>query len=130
MCIRDRYLLAVDRNNERVAGLYDALHPAVLHAILSVVNVASRHDEPVSVCGELAGDPLGALCLMGMGLHSLSMSAGSLLKVKKVIRHFTSEQSQDVVSAVLTLEDGAAVRAKLTEEFEKAGLGSLVRAGK
>lgn len=125
-----QYLLAVDRNNERVANLYNSLHPAVLHAILSVVNVASRHDKPVSVCGELAGDPLGALCLMGMGIQSLSMSAGSLPKVKKIIRSFSSEESQDIVSAVLPLEDGDAVRNRLVEELEKVGLGGLIRAGR
>ncbi len=125
-----QYLLAVDRNNERVAHLYDSLHPAVLHAILTVLNVAIRHNKPVSVCGELAGDPLGALCLMGMGVQSLSMSAGSLPKVKKVIRSFTSEESQDIVSAVLPLDDGVAVREKLVDEIEKAGLGGLIRAGR
>lgn len=124
-----QYLLAVDRNNERVANLYNSLHPAVLHAILSVVDAANRHNKPVSVCGELAGDPLGALCLMGMGVHSLSMSAGSLPKVKKVIRSFSSEESMDIVSAVLPLDDGDAVRTRLLEELEKAGLGGLVRAG-
>ncbi|PIE36736.1 MAG: phosphoenolpyruvate--protein phosphotransferase [Gammaproteobacteria bacterium] len=125
-----QYLLAVDRNNERVASLYNALHPAVLHAILAVVESAKRHAKPVSVCGELAGDPLGALCLMGMGVHSLSMSAGSLLRVKKIIRSFSSEQSQDIVSSVLALEDGNAVRDRLREELEKAGLGGLIRPGK
>ncbi|MGM0564091.1 MAG: phosphoenolpyruvate--protein phosphotransferase [Pseudomonadota bacterium] len=124
-----QYLLAVDRNNERVAKLYDSLHPSVLHAILHIADAAQRHDKPVSVCGELAGDPLGALCLMGMGVHSLSMSAGSLLRVKKVIRSFSSEQSQDIVSAALTLEDGGAVRARLTQELEAANLGGLIRAG-
>jgi phosphotransferase system enzyme I (PtsP) len=125
-----QYLLAVDRNNERVAHLYDSLHPAVLHAILTVLNVAIRHNKPVSVCGELAGDPLGALCLMGMGVQSLSMSAGSLPKVKKVIRSFSSEESQDIVSAVLPLNDGSEVRERLIAEIEKAGLGGLIRAGR
>ncbi|EDY86217.1 phosphoenolpyruvate-protein phosphotransferase [gamma proteobacterium HTCC5015] len=124
-----QYLLAVDRNNDRVAKLYDSLHPSVLHAILHIADAAQRHNKPVSVCGELAGDPLGALCLMGMGVHSLSMNAGSLSKVKKVIRSFSAEDSQDIVSGCLTLEDGAAVRQRLQEELEAAHLGGLIRPG-
>lgn len=73
-----QYLLAVDRNNARVAGLYDSLHPAVLHAAMQVIEGAHRQNKPVSVCGEMASDPAAALLLVGMGIDSLSMSASSL----------------------------------------------------
>ncbi len=125
-----QYLLAVDRNNERVGKLYDALHPSVLSAILHVIQGAHIHNKPVSICGELAGNPLGALVLMGMGMQSLSMSAGSILRVKKVIRNFTREQAIDVMSRALTMEDGSMVREMVIEELDKAGLGGLIRAGK
>ncbi len=124
-----QYLLAVDRNNERVGKLYDSLHPSVLSAILHVIQAAHIHSKPVSICGELAGNPLGALLLLGMGMQSLSMSVGSILRVKKVIRSFTREQATDIMSRALTMEDGQMVRAMLIQELDKAGLGALIRAG-
>jgi phosphotransferase system enzyme I (PtsP) len=125
-----QYLLAVDRNNERVAQMYDNLHPAVLRALVGIERGASRHGKPVSICGEFAGDPLGALLLMGMGIDSLSMSAGSLLRIKWVIRSFSYEHAQHVVERVLEMEDGRSVRQTLVDELEHAGIGGLIRAGK
>lgn len=125
-----QYLLAVDRNNERVAKMYDSLHPAVLHALVQIKRGAARHGKPVSVCGEFAGDPLGAVLLLGMGIDSLSMSAGSLLRIKWVVRTFSQEHAREVLERALEMEDGRSVRAMMIEELEKAGLGGLIRAGK
>lgn len=125
-----QYLLAVDRNNERVGKLYDTFQPSVLSAILAVIQGAHIHNKPVSICGELAGNPMGALILLGMGMESLSMSAGSILRVKKVIRSFTREKAIDIMSRALTMEDGAQVREMLVQEMEDAGLGGLIRAGR
>ena len=69
-----QYLLAADRNNPRVAHLYEALHPAVLSAIAEVVNVARAAGKEVCICGEMASDPLATLLLIGMGLDQLSLS--------------------------------------------------------
>jgi phosphotransferase system enzyme I (PtsP) len=69
-----QYMLAVDRNNAQVVTPYDSLHPAVLDAIHHVIKAAHRRDKPVSVCGEMAGDPAGVLLLLGMGVDALSMS--------------------------------------------------------
>ncbi len=77
-----QYMLAVDRNNKQVASLYDCLHPSVLNAIQHVVKVAKKHNKPLGVCGEMAGDPASALMLIGMGVTNLSMSVGSLLRMK------------------------------------------------
>jgi phosphotransferase system enzyme I (PtsP) len=79
-----QYLLAVDRNNPHVAKLYDEFHPAVLRALVQIQAGARVHGKEVSICGEMAGDPLAAPLLLGMGVHSLSMGAGSLLRVKRV----------------------------------------------
>ncbi|MBA3581705.1 MAG: phosphoenolpyruvate--protein phosphotransferase [Gammaproteobacteria bacterium] len=125
-----QYLLAVDRNNERVGKLYDALHPAVLHAISQVIKSAEQHNKPVSICGELAGDPLGALLLLGMGMKSFSMSAGSLLRVKKIIRTFSYAQAVEITARAVLMEDAQSVRALLINELDHAGLGGLIRAGK
>jgi len=125
-----QYLLAVDRNNAQVAELFDALHPAVLRAIRQVVEQAHQADRPVSVCGEMAGDPAAALLLLGMGVDSLSMSAASLLRVKWAIRSFTRKKMVELVDEAWLLEDGAAVRALAHAALEEAGLGGLVRAGR
>jgi phosphotransferase system enzyme I (PtsP) len=125
-----QYLLAVDRNNSQVAELYDALHPAVLRAILQVIEGAQRAERPVSVCGEMAGDPAAALLLLGMGIDSLSMSAASLLRVKWTLRSFSRADAQGLLAQALELEDGAAVRALLHRALERAGLGGLTRAGR
>ena len=125
-----QYLLAVDRNNSQVAGLYDSLHPAVLRAINQAINSAHAVGKPVSVCGEMAGDPLAALLLLAMGVDSLSMSAASLLRVKWVIRTFEHTTARKILNEVLALEDVHAVRALMHKYFEEAGLGGLVRAGR
>lgn len=124
-----QYLLAVDRNNARVASLYDSLHPAVIRAILQVVESARVHNTPVSVCGEMAGDPVAALLLLAMGIDSLSMSVSSLPRVKWVIRNITRERARQILSEILILEDSAGIRKHLNETFEEAGMGGLVRAG-
>lgn len=124
-----QYILAVDRNNARVASLYDSLHPAVIRAILQVVESARVHDIPVSVCGEMAGDPIAALLLLAMGIDSLSMSVSSLPRVKWVIRNTTRERARQILSEVLLIEDAAGIRKYLNEKFEAAGMGGLVRAG-
>ncbi|MDH5369703.1 MAG: phosphoenolpyruvate--protein phosphotransferase [Gammaproteobacteria bacterium] len=124
-----QYILAVDRNNPRVASLYDSLHPAVIRAILQVVESARVHNVPVSVCGEMAGDPIAALLLLAMGIDSLSMSVSSLPRVKWVIRNITRERARQILSEVLLIEDAAGIRKYLNETFESAGMGGLVRAG-
>ncbi len=125
-----QYLLAVDRNNARVADLYDELHPAVLNAIRQAVEAARRHDKPISVCGAMAGDPAAAILLLGMGISGLSMSVSSLLKVKWVIRSFTCDHAGDLLSRACAMDDPRAIRAMVNEALEDAGLGGLVRAGK
>jgi len=125
-----QYLLAIDRNNERVASRYDALHPAVLAAIRDVCEAGARQDCEVAVCGELSGDPLGAILLLGMGIHSLSMSAGSLPRIKWVIRSFSHADASALVEQAMRCERPAEVRALLNLALEDRGLGSLIRAGR
>ena len=125
-----QYLLAVDRNNSRVAALYDALHPAVLRAIHQVVIAGHRQGKPVGVCGEMAGDPAAAIVLLGMGVDSLSMSVASLSRVKWAIRNIRRDEAETVLAEVLDMEDTEAVRDRLEQVLDDAGLGGLVRAGK
>ena len=125
-----QYLLAVDRNNKQVAKLYSCLHPSVLNAIQQIVISAHKNNKPVSVCGEMAGIPASALALVGMGVDSLSMSSGSLLKVKRVIRSFTQDQAEKLVSEALSMENVLSIQLLFDSTLNKKGLGGLVRAGK
>ena len=77
-----QYLLAVDRNNPRVANVYSHLHPAILRALTRLVEDCHRNNKPISICGEMAGDPLSAV-LMAMGFNTPSMSSSNILRVRK-----------------------------------------------
>ena len=122
-----QYMLAVDRNNPRVADLYGALHPAVLRALLQVAEGARAEGKPVSICGELAGDPKAALLLTAMGYDSLSMSATSLLKVKSVIRGSSLAEAKALLDQVMTLPDADSVNRCLDKAFRKAGLLRMLK---
>ncbi len=125
-----QYLLAVDRNNPRVADLYDALHPSVLHAVKAVIDGAKRQKTPVSICGEMAGDPMAALLMLGLGVDSLSMASSSLPRIKWVIRSFSRRRARSLLKKALEADNPQIVRRELRRALEKAGLGGLVRAGK
>ena len=81
-----QYTLAIDRVDDEVNYLYDPLHPSVLYLIQRVIDAGLRHDTPVSMCGEMAGDPRYIPLLLGMGLRVFSMQPGSLLEAKRTIR--------------------------------------------
>jgi phosphotransferase system enzyme I (PtsP) len=125
-----QYLLAVDRNNTRVAGLYDDLHPTVLRALEQVVRGARLFNRPVGICGELAGNPMATALLMGLGVDSLSMSAGSLMKVKWVVRSFSVSRARQLLHAALRMEDPAQVRGFVERALDERGLGGLFRPGR
>lgn len=125
-----QYILAIDRNNERVAARYDALHPAVLRAIVDVVDAAHILGREITVCGELAGDPMGAVLLLGMGIDILSMSAGSLPRIKWVIRSFTHSDARKLLNDALSCHRPGDIRQMLYHALTERGLGGLVRAGR
>jgi phosphotransferase system enzyme I (PtsP) len=125
-----QYLLAVDRGNDRVAKLYDCLHPAVMHTIRQVIERVHLAERPIGVCGEMAGDPAGALLLMAMGVDSLSMSLGNLLKVKWIIRTIAYGYARELLAEVLAMDNTQPVRKRLNRVLEEHGLGGLVRAGR
>jgi phosphotransferase system enzyme I (PtsP) len=125
-----QYILAVDRSNARVAKLYDSLHPAILQAVRHTVAGAHAAGKPVSVCGEMAGDPAAVMLLAGMGVDSLSMSLGNLFKVKWVIRTISFGKTQKLLKQALAMEEASSVREMLNVVLEEYGLGGLVRAGK
>lgn len=122
-----QYILAVDRNNRRVANLYHAFHPAVLRALQTVVTEVKAEGKPVSICGELAGDPRGAILLMAMGYDTLSMSASSLLRVKWVLRKIGLARAKEILQQVWTMDNAQVIRSHMDLMMERAGLGSFIR---
>ena len=117
-----QYLLAVDRNNARVAALYHPFHPAVLQALVRVVEAGHEVGRPVGICGELAGDPGAALLLVAMGYDTLSMNATSLARVKATLRRFSLADAEELLATVLRLDDARRVRATVEERLRAGGV--------
>lgn len=122
-----QYLLAVDRNNARVADLYHSLHPAVLRALRHIVKESHSQGVPVGICGELAGDPAAAMLLVAMGYDILSMNATNLLKVKSVIRSITLEKAAKILEDVIDLPDAESINRVIEKSFQESGLTRLLR---
>ncbi len=98
-----QYSLAVDRINEKIAHLYQPLHPGVLRMIHHVVQVGRTHALPVDVCGEMASDPLCCLVLLGLGVERFSMSPGAIPRVKAIVRSIRMEQLRSFGERVLDI---------------------------
>ena len=123
-----QYLLAVDRNNARVAELYHSFHPAVLRALQQVAEAAHAESRQVSICGELAGDPSATVLLLGMGYHALSMNATSLGMVKKTVRSICLSEAETVLEQVMGLDSAQEVHQFLEGFMLDKGLGGFVHA--
>ncbi|MCD6232634.1 phosphoenolpyruvate--protein phosphotransferase [Candidatus Aerophobetes bacterium] len=105
-----QYSLAVDRVNEKVAYLYQPLHPTVLRLIDSVIKSAHREGIWVGACGEMASDPLSALVLLGLGVDELSVAPTSLLEIKKIIRGVKWEETQEISAELLKMRTSSQTR--------------------
>ncbi len=104
-----QYTLAVDRGNERVAYLYDPFHPAVLRLVrMTIVNAHTR-GIPVGMCGEMAGDPLATVVLLGLGLDSFSMGPLGIPPIKRIVRSVGAMEAESFVRTLLALPSGAEV---------------------
>jgi phosphoenolpyruvate-protein phosphotransferase (PTS system enzyme I) len=114
-----QYTLAVDRTNEKVAGLFCPGHPAVLGLIRDVIRKGSRSNIAVSMCGEMAGEPLYTLLLLGLGLTTFSMNGPYIPEVKKFIRSTTREHARQVARRVMTFDSERQVVHYLREETRK-----------
>lgn len=112
-----QYLLAVDRNNRKVASLYEPLHPAVLRAVADVVRVADAAGKPISLCGEMAADPVSTLILIGLGLRDLSMSAFFIPVIKRLIRSVDLSAAERVAREALALDTVKDVKRHVFEEM-------------
>jgi phosphotransferase system enzyme I (PtsI) len=100
-----QYTLAIDRGNERVAYLYAAHNPAVLRLIQMIVRAGIAADTPVSICGEMAGEPIYCQLLLGMGLRTLSMAPQDIPEVKKIVRTTTIKKCESIARAVRRFDE-------------------------
>ncbi|WP_217533840.1 phosphoenolpyruvate--protein phosphotransferase [Vibrio cholerae] len=125
-----QYLLAVDRNNARVADVYESMHPAVVMALKQIQQICTTHQIPVCVCGELAGDPIGALLLIGLGYTTLSMNTSNVAKVKYLVRHSELAELTELAEQALSQPYGREIYNMMLAYIEKHGFAGFVRAGK
>lgn len=121
-----QYTLAVDRMNQNVSYLYDPLHPAILRLVQNVIT--QSHNKPgkfTGMCGEMAGDPVAALILLGLGLDEFSMSASSIPQVKKIIRSVSFEQAKAVADKAMTMQTGGEIRQYVQDKLKELGIQTM-----
>ncbi|EPF13612.1 Phosphoenolpyruvate-protein phosphotransferase [Cedecea davisae] len=125
-----QYLLAVDRNNTRVASLYDSLHPAMLRTLSLIASEAERYSIDLCLCGEMAGDPMCVALLVGMGYRHLSMNGRSVARIKYLLRHIQLEEAQHLAQRSLEAQMATEVRHQVAAFMERRGMGGLIRGGR
>ncbi len=108
-----QYLLAVDRGNSIVSKLYQQFHPAVVRTLKHIIDAGHKQGKWVGVCGEIAGDPLATILLLGMGLDEFSVIPAFLPEIKKIIRTVAYQKAQHVAKTVLTLSTAEEIEAHL-----------------
>ncbi|MFC1665194.1 phosphoenolpyruvate--protein phosphotransferase [Pseudomonadota bacterium] len=117
-----QHLLAIDRNNSLVGKLYDPLHPAVIHELVRVVRVAGEHDLPISLCGEMASDPVAVMLLVGLGIRRLSLSSSRLPMIKWILRSVSIQQAELFSQQALKLDNVEAIRQLGIDTFSRLGI--------
>ena len=117
-----QYVLAADRNNDQLADYYDPLHPAVIHTLATIALTANRVSKDLSVCGEIAGDPLYVPLLIGLGYRTLSASPGAIPFVKDCIRHVSLVECRELAEKALALTTVPEAR-ELVEDHHRRSLG-------
>lgn len=113
-----QYMTAADRGNPAVAPYYQGYHPGFLRMVHHVIQAFTKQDKPISICGEIAGDPMAASLLVGLGARKLSMTAGRMAAVKRRLAMHTVQQMQALADQALELDTNADVQ-HLVELFMK-----------
>ncbi|MFQ5683987.1 MAG: phosphoenolpyruvate--protein phosphotransferase [Candidatus Binatia bacterium] len=121
-----QYILAVDRGNRKVAGLYEPLHPAVLGALAHTIEAAKKEGKRVGMCGEMAGNPLCTVLLLGMGLEEFSMGSLYVPVVKKIICSVTYQAAKNSAQIVLQMDTVAEIKKYLFEQMRELGMVELM----
>ncbi|MCP5514038.1 MAG: phosphoenolpyruvate--protein phosphotransferase [Spirochaetales bacterium] len=112
-----QYTIAIDRGNEKIAYLYQPYHPAVIRLIKMTVDAGKKAGIPVSLCGEVGGDPVATIVLLGLGLEELSMSPASIPIVKKVIRNVEIKEAKKMIETILEMGSGTEINSYLENWF-------------
>ena len=121
-----QYTLAVDRNNEKVSKFYQPVNPAILRLIKRTVDAGVQNGKPVSICGEMAGNPLYTVMLLGLGLRTLSMSPLLITEVKERIRAISIKECEEITTQLLEVQSGEEVRDILIQFHREANLRQVV----
>ncbi|MAI43511.1 MAG: phosphoenolpyruvate--protein phosphotransferase [Puniceicoccaceae bacterium] len=114
-----QYLMAVDRMDDRVSHLYQPTHPAVLRSLKSIFEQSDSNQKHVSVCGEMAGEPIYAALLIGLGAKSLSVSVSRLPEIKHYIRLMNLGELKELINELMTLDQADPIEQKLKAFIEK-----------
>jgi phosphotransferase system enzyme I (PtsI) len=122
-----QYTLAVDRTDERVSDRYEPLHPAVLRLLRQVRRGAMRHGIPVSVCGEMASDPMLLRLLIGCGLTEFSMTPGAIEMARRVVQETSASEMAQIAAHVLTLGTVDEIEQFLRDSFNHPGQRQKVK---
>jgi phosphotransferase system enzyme I (PtsI) len=108
-----QFTLGVDRTNEHISNLYDPFHPAIIRILDRIIKESSKYNIPVSICGEMAGNPLAAILLIGLGMSNLSMNGPAIPVIKKLIRNVSFEQVKTLSLKILKMDDPAKIKKQL-----------------
>ena len=122
-----QYMLAVDRNNPKVAHLYQPLHPSMIQALALIMRQGTTYGLEMRVCGEMAGTPLGAMVLIGLGYRHLSMSRNSVAKIKYMLRRLTTSGLEELMQTVLACFSVEGIEICLNKYLVANGLDAFVR---
>lgn len=114
-----QYLHAVDRMNPAITRYYQSMSPSMFRMLGRIFSEFNKAGKPISVCGEMAGEPLGALAMFGLGLRKFSMGASSIGRVKRTLSLFTKEETEEIAKTVQNLHTQAEVIAFLEAEVER-----------
>lgn len=117
-----QYLLAIDRNNPRVAKYYDPLHPAVIHEINRIITICRSANIPISLCGEMASDPVAVFILLSIGIRNLSMSSAKIPLIKWLVRSINIADTTRLLPTLLNLESAKEIRATVLNSMRDLGL--------
>jgi len=118
-----QYSLAVDRMNEKIAHMYEPTHPAIVRLIKSTVDAAHRHSIKVSVCGEMAGDPVLAPLLLGLGVDELSVAPPLVAPVKFIIRRLKDSEAKELADFALGCESASEILGQCQELARRVAPG-------
>lgn len=117
-----QYSIAVDRSNEKVAYLYEPAHPGVLRLIKNIIDVGHRAGIWVGMCGEMAGDPLFTLILLGLGLDEFSMPSIMIPEIKHIIRSVNMAQARQIAEEAVSLPTASEVESFVNRKFQELGV--------